>query len=179
MKKEFAKVNLINYMNSKGITSEEDLGKATLTIGSSSIPQKLIEELDDEFCDIPFRIESESEFDNVFADNQRIMINASAEKIYFLGVSCQGDYFEDFEVLYDDKHVESISCGFSDFLSIEPYFNDLLAKRFEYSHTANGINKDLKISLWVNCIDVDPLREINELVLPKKFVFAHICNYSF
>ncbi len=173
MSREIVKVNLKQYMNSKGITSEDNMAEATLTIGSSSIPQKTIEEAEGLFAGIPFRVQSESRFDNIFADNQRIAIGSNAKSIYILGVSCQGDYQEEINVFYDDDQYETYLCGFSDFLSIEPYFNDILGRRFEYSHTANGINENLKISLWVNKIDVTSSKRIKELILPKN-IFLHI-----
>lgn len=174
MKETYSFVNINSYLNNKGITDEDQIKLGDLSIGKSSIPLKLIEK-NNPFTvgNIPFSINTKEKFDNICAENQRIEINTNLKNIYILGVSCQGDYFEEMKIIKDENVIEKFNIGFTDFLSSKPYFNDVLAFRSEYSHTQTGIAKDLKISIWLNSISLDRETFVKNLILPDN-IFLHI-----
>jgi len=165
---------LNEFLNNKGITKIEDAKQGDLSIGMSSLPRDVIMSSNPLLYNgIPFVFRIDNGFDNIAAENQKIPIDATARKIFILGTSCQGDYCEEFGILKSDGVIEKYFLGLTDFWSAQAYFDDDLALRTDYCHSQTGIAHDMKMSLWVNSINLKKNEKIKYLILPDN-IFFHI-----
>lgn len=171
-------IELSDKFNNVGITKSDDYIEGDLTIGGSSFPK---DDMKDSFPsiynNIPFKIEYENKYDNVSTDGQHIKIGSYISEIHIVGTSCPGDYLEEFVLCKDDGKRKEFKIGFSDFLSIEPCFEESLIYQSNYAHSQFGRAEHLKISMWINSIVIEEKEFIEELILPKN-MFLHIFSIT-
>lgn len=158
-------LDLKSIFNNKGFTKIGYESEGAFALGGSTYPaekrppQEFISE------DIPFIItENDQGYDNFELERQEIKIKSgNYTKIYFLGASNNGDFYETVNFLSSGKIISSKKIYFTDFINDEPMFDNSLAFEFPYVHTRVGILENFKPKIWSFCLLLNEDKKIDTI----------------
>ncbi|MFJ7734147.1 hypothetical protein ACIQXF_20055 [Lysinibacillus sp. NPDC097231] len=170
-------LSLNQYFNNIGTTNSSNFLRGELSLGESSLPQENIPfGTPFIFEGTPFLLSKNTDLsDNIQMENQQIRLKdiPRIKKLHFLGVSNNGDLYEEIHFLKNNKNVYSDFLKLSDFTSSDSFFDDKRALQFEYMYTRKGINTSYKPSMWYNYIKFPHPIPIDEIVFEDN-PFIHI-----
>ncbi|MEC1178641.1 hypothetical protein P9B03_09125 [Metasolibacillus meyeri] len=164
----FFPLQILDFLNNKGITKIEECDKGFISNGRSSLPFELLPKNTIKHKNIPFYIQfNKDNFDNIELNGQSIKFpNVSAKKIHFLGVSSNGSFREKIKFKLKGEIQSEGYLSFSDFLNEEPAFNDEKVLVFNYIHTLSGVYKSIKANIWYNSTNFEEVMQFDEIVFP-------------
>lgn len=172
----FLPVNLYNYFNNIGVTSEENIDEGNLTLFGSSLPKEgpFNEEVF-YFENIPFYLKKKLKFDNVAMEGQEIEINSlNVNKVHIVGSSTSGSYFDN--IIFKDRNggIVTHKLKLSDFILEKPLFKEnKLFYRFSKVNNKGPIA--LKGSLWKQTLSFEENIDLQNIILldnPFMHIFA-------
>ncbi|QHE59792.1 hypothetical protein FHE72_01110 [Rossellomorea vietnamensis] len=173
--KTYSEIDISMYVNNRGITYEGNMEFGNLNYRIQSLPgEELLNEKKHHLNGIPFSLTYTERGDNIELANQKLIFPTQlGGKIHFIGVSSNGDFFEDLQILLNGNLILQKRLYLSDFNSQEPLFENECFMRLEYIHSPLGKDYTIKPSLWHFCIDLEKNLEFNEISL-KDNISMHI-----
>lgn len=152
-----------------------------LTIGLSSYPAEEIPfNKESTFKSVPFQlVKRATGEDNLQLVGQELNIPPfKVTKIHFIGCSVNGDIYDDLIVKYNQRVIGKERMFLSEVFSEKPAFNDKLFLDFNYSHSRQGINNNLRPKLWYNYIRLNKAEVVNKIEFEDN-PFIHIFAITF
>ncbi|MGG3805766.1 hypothetical protein [Metabacillus fastidiosus] len=175
-------LDLNNYFNNKGITSDYDREKGNLdpfiglSLPISYIVNKLILEKDNER--IPLKFCLNCSLDNIELTGQEISFKEKIySDIYIVGACNNGNFYNDIIVSNNNDEFEKKRFYLSDLFEENPFNEEICVRSFPYSHTREGINKYFKPKLWLYNIKLDTPFSINKIKFSEN-PFIHIFSIT-
>ncbi|WP_157670263.1 hypothetical protein [Bacillus cereus] len=168
-------MNMEPFVNNRGMTYEEECEKGNLTLGNSSLPAEvLMKKKSIKFSGVPFHFTYIEAGDNIELEGQIIdLMNIKAYKFHFIGISSNGNLYDNVYFLKDGILVHKDRLFLSDTIATEPAFLDQCVLSLDYAHSVVGKNSNLKPNLWYYCIDFGEEVEFNQIQFEDN-PFMHI-----
>ncbi|AKF95959.1 hypothetical protein [Brevibacillus laterosporus] len=173
-------LNIQSFINNRGATSSNNYQQGELSLGKSSLPEEEFpKDLRFTFNNVPFQFYRSEQGDNIEMEGQTLEFSPlSASKVHFLGVSSNGDMFDNIYFLNNTEVIHTGKLYLSDFVSELPAFQDQCALCFSYLNTRGGKRDHIKPKLWYSYIELPQLKTINKIRLEDN-PFIHIFAITF
>ncbi|ATF15815.1 hypothetical protein A616_28850 [Brevibacillus brevis X23] len=175
--KKYKSLDLCSYFNNRGLTSDADYKLGFLSLGNTSLPVEQVSFANDFIYDgIPFRFNKNETGDNIELAGQLVNFPSMyIKKLHFLGVSNNGDFFDDLHFMNDKQCVGTKRLYLSNFLNTHPSFDDKSAITFTYANTRGGKRDHYKPNIWYYSIDLEEPLFFNGIKFednPSMHIFA-------
>ncbi|KAA6470410.1 hypothetical protein [Bacillus cereus] len=160
-------INLDQYYNNCGFTKREEIHKGNLTVFKTSFPLEEGFELFPDYKGVPLKFNKYNDNDNIELEGQKIFLDQyyKVKRIYIVGLSIYGDYFDDFNLYKNNQLVQNIRVKLTGTDSKVPSFGNEMLLRYTSLHNAKKGKLNISSTIWLDEIDLEQPRIIDSIEL--------------
>ncbi|PEI85156.1 hypothetical protein CN679_25005 [Bacillus pseudomycoides] len=149
-------VNLDNYYNNCGFTKKEEINRGNLTFNGTSFPLEDDFENFPNYKEVPLKFSKYNGNDNIELEGQTIHLDGeyTVKKIYIVGLSVYGDYFDELYLHKGEKLVETTKLKLTCTSSNSPCFENKELLKYD---SLNNIKKgvlNIPSKIWLDEIEL-------------------------